>query len=108
LKLAAAVVSLMLFVAAQRVQTRPMVDFSLFRRRMFLGASVAMLGFASSAQVMMTYQPHAWGDERQAAIMSRCRAPLGWTGTIGGELRLRPGAKNAPRRHMRQHLACPR
>ena len=57
LKLAAAVVSLMLFVAAERVQTRPMVDFSLFRRRTFLGASVAMLGFASSAQVMMTYLP---------------------------------------------------
>jgi MFS family permease len=47
----------MLFVAAERVQTRPMVDFSLFRRRTFLGASVAMVGFASSAQVMMTYLP---------------------------------------------------
>ena len=56
-KLAAAVVALMLFVVAERVQTRPMVDFSLFRRRTFLGASVAMLGFASSAQVMMTYLP---------------------------------------------------
>jgi EmrB/QacA subfamily drug resistance transporter len=57
LKLVAAIVSLMLFVAAERVQTRPMVDFSLFRRRTFLGASVAMLGFAASAQVMMTYLP---------------------------------------------------
>jgi EmrB/QacA subfamily drug resistance transporter len=57
LKLAAAVVAFVLFVAAERVQTRPMVDFSLFRRRTFLGASVAMLGFASSAQVMMTYLP---------------------------------------------------
>jgi MFS family permease len=57
LRLAAAVVSLMLFVAAERVQMRPMVDFSLFRRRTFLGASVAMLGLASSAQVMTTYLP---------------------------------------------------
>jgi Na+/melibiose symporter-like transporter len=40
-----------------RAQMRPMVDFSLFRRRTFLGASVAILGFASSAQVLMTYLP---------------------------------------------------
>ena len=57
LKLAAAAVLFTLFVAAERLQARPMVDFSLFRRRTFLGASVAMLGFASSAQVMMTYLP---------------------------------------------------
>ena len=56
-KLAAAIALFILFVAAERAQTRPMVDFSLFRRRTFLGASVAMLGFASSAQVMMTYLP---------------------------------------------------
>jgi len=57
LKLAAAIALFILFVVAERAQTRPMVDFSLFRRRTFLGASVAMLGFASSAQVMMTYLP---------------------------------------------------
>jgi EmrB/QacA subfamily drug resistance transporter len=57
LKLSAAVALLILFVAVERAQTRPMVDFSLFRRRTFLGASVAMLGFASSAQIMMTYLP---------------------------------------------------
>ena len=57
LKLAAALVSFTLFAAAECVQTRPLVDFSLFRRRTFLGASVAVLGFASSAQVMMTYLP---------------------------------------------------
>ena len=34
-----------------------MVDFALFRKRTFLGASFAMLGFAASAQVMMTYLP---------------------------------------------------
>ncbi len=34
-----------------------MVDFALFRKRTFLGACFAMLGFAASAQVMMTYLP---------------------------------------------------
>ncbi len=34
-----------------------MVDFALFRKRTFLGAAFAMLGFASAAQVMMTYLP---------------------------------------------------
>ena len=57
LKLAAAIALFILFVVAERAQMRPMVDFSLFRRRTFLGASVAMLGFASSGQVMMTYLP---------------------------------------------------
>jgi EmrB/QacA subfamily drug resistance transporter len=57
LKLAAAAALLILFVVAERVQKRPMVDFALFRKRTFLGSSVAMLGFASSAQVMMTYLP---------------------------------------------------
>jgi MFS family permease len=33
------------------------VDFTLFRKHTFLGASFAMLGFASAAQVMMTYLP---------------------------------------------------
>src|SRR5258708_12387597 len=56
-KLAAAAALLVLFVVAERLQKRPMVDFTLFRKRTFLGSSVAMLGFASSAQVMMTYLP---------------------------------------------------
>ncbi len=47
----------MLFVAAELIQKRPMVDFGLFRKRTFLGAAFAMLGFASAAQVMMTYLP---------------------------------------------------
>jgi predicted MFS family arabinose efflux permease len=45
------------FVAAELIQQRPMVDFALFRKRTFLGACFAMLGFAASAQVMMTYLP---------------------------------------------------
>jgi hypothetical protein len=58
-----------------------------------------MQGFrsAGSAQCSLSSLYLAWGDERHAAIMSRRRAPLGCTGTIGGELRLRPGAKNEPR-----------
>lgn len=45
------------FVFAELLQKRPMVDFSLFRKPTFLGSSVAMFGYASSAQVMMTYLP---------------------------------------------------
>jgi EmrB/QacA subfamily drug resistance transporter len=56
-KLVASAVLFALFVAAERIQKRPMVDFALFRKRTFLGASFAMLGFAASAQVMMTYLP---------------------------------------------------
>ena len=48
---------LVAYVAAELAQERPMVDFSLFRRRTFLGSSIAMVGFAASAQVMMTYLP---------------------------------------------------
>jgi MFS family permease len=51
------VILFVLFVAAELIQKRPMVDFALFRKRTFLGASFAMLGFASAAQVMMTYLP---------------------------------------------------
>jgi EmrB/QacA subfamily drug resistance transporter len=56
-KLGAAVILFLLFVLAERLQKRPMVDFSLFRRPTFLGASFAMLGYAAAAQVMMTYLP---------------------------------------------------
>ena len=56
-KLLASVILFALFVAAELIQKRPMVDFALFRKRTFLGASFAMLGFASAAQVMMTYLP---------------------------------------------------
>jgi EmrB/QacA subfamily drug resistance transporter len=56
-KLSGSAVLFALFVAAELIQERPMVDFSLFRKRTFLGASFAMLGFAAAAQVMMTYLP---------------------------------------------------
>ena len=57
LKLLASLFLIALFVAAELIQKRPMVDFGLFRKRTFLGAAFAMVGFASSAQVMMTYLP---------------------------------------------------
>ena len=56
-KLLASLFLIALFVAAELIQKRPMVDFALFRKRTFLGAAFAMLGFASAAQVMMTYLP---------------------------------------------------
>lgn len=56
-KLATAGILLAIYVMAELVQKRPMVDFRLFRKRTFLGSSFAMLGFASAAQVMMTYLP---------------------------------------------------
>jgi EmrB/QacA subfamily drug resistance transporter len=56
-KLAAAGILLVIYVIAELIQKRPMVDFGLFRKRTFLGTSFAMLGFASAAQVMMTYLP---------------------------------------------------
>jgi Major Facilitator Superfamily len=46
-KLLASAVLLALFVAAELMQDRPMADFALFRKRTFLGASFAMLGFAT-------------------------------------------------------------
>jgi EmrB/QacA subfamily drug resistance transporter len=57
LRLSVAAALVILFIVAERVQRRPMIDFSLFRKSTFLGASVAMFGFACSAQVMLTYLP---------------------------------------------------
>jgi EmrB/QacA subfamily drug resistance transporter len=57
IKLIAAAALLTAYVVAELAQKRPMVDFGLFRKRTFLGSSFAMLGFASAAQVMMTYLP---------------------------------------------------
>ncbi len=45
------------FIAAERRQAWPMVDLAPFRRPTFVGSTVAMLGYAASAQVMMTFLP---------------------------------------------------
>ena len=56
-RFAGSVGALALFVMVELMQKRPMIDFSLFRKQTFLGGAVAMVGFASAAQVMMTYLP---------------------------------------------------
>lgn len=56
-KIALAVVLLTSFVLAESLQKRPMVDLKLFRNPTFIGGNIAMIGFASTAQVMMTYLP---------------------------------------------------
>nr|WP_258002232.1 MFS transporter [Burkholderia sp. WAC0059] len=49
------------FVAVERVKARlgshPMIDLALFRRPRFVAAVLAMFGYASCAQVMMTFLP---------------------------------------------------
>ena len=57
IKLAVGVILLVLFVFAERRHPRPMIDLALFRQSAFVGAAVAMLGYAASAQVMMTFLP---------------------------------------------------
>ncbi len=45
------------FIVVELVQQRPMVDLGLFKRRDFVGAAFAMLGYAGGAQVMIFYLP---------------------------------------------------
>ncbi|MGK8208251.1 MFS transporter [Burkholderia cenocepacia] len=45
------------FVGAERWQARPMIDLALFRQPRFVGAVLAMFGYAACAQVMMTFLP---------------------------------------------------
>lgn len=51
------VLLLVAFVAVERMQTRPMVDFGLFRSGNFVGSAFAMIGYAGGAQVMIFYLP---------------------------------------------------
>jgi Na+/melibiose symporter-like transporter len=50
-------VSLAAFVIVELRQRRPMVEFGLFRRRTFVGAVLAMIGYGASAQVMIFFLP---------------------------------------------------
>ena len=68
-KLAVGVALLVVFIVAERAQRRPMVDLSLFRRSTVVGAAVAMLGFAASAQVMLTFLPLCLQDMFGASPM---------------------------------------
>jgi EmrB/QacA subfamily drug resistance transporter len=56
-RLAAATLFFVAFVVVELRQARPMVDFSLFRRRTFVGAVLAMIGYGASAQVMVFFLP---------------------------------------------------
>jgi EmrB/QacA subfamily drug resistance transporter len=56
-KLIASLVLFLGFLLAEKMQKRPMMDLTLFRKRTFIGSCVAMFGFAASAQVMITYLP---------------------------------------------------
>jgi hypothetical protein len=70
IRLAAAFVFLAAFVIVELRQDRPMVEFGLFRRRTFLGAVLAMIGYGASAQVMIFFLPlyleNAYGFEATA------------------------------------------
>jgi EmrB/QacA subfamily drug resistance transporter len=45
------------FVILELRQARPMVDFTLFKRRTFVGSVLAMMGYGASAQVMVFFLP---------------------------------------------------
>jgi EmrB/QacA subfamily drug resistance transporter len=57
LRLVLSTASLMAFVIVEKRHPRPMVDFALFKRRTFVGAVVAMIGYGASAQVMVFFLP---------------------------------------------------
>jgi EmrB/QacA subfamily drug resistance transporter len=56
-KLSVGAILLAVFVLAERAHPRPMIDLSIFQDRTVVGAAIAMLGYAASAQVMMTLLP---------------------------------------------------
>lgn len=57
LRIIGGLVFLAIFMFVENKQVRPMVDFSLFKSRNFVGSSFAMLGYAGGAQVMLFYLP---------------------------------------------------
>ena len=56
-KLGMGVALLIAFGIVETLQARPMIDLALFRSRTVVGAAIAMLGYAATAQVMMTILP---------------------------------------------------
>jgi EmrB/QacA subfamily drug resistance transporter len=83
------------FVFAERLHPRPMIDLSLFRDRTVVGAALAMLGYAATAQVMMTILPlylqDAFGHTPAIAglAMIPFALPLLIGPSIGGKLSAR-------------------
>lgn len=70
---AASATLLLAFVLVERVRHHAMVDLTLFRQPRFVGAVLAMFGYAACAQVMMTFLPlylqNAFGLSAVAAGM---------------------------------------
>jgi EmrB/QacA subfamily drug resistance transporter len=66
-----AAIFFLLFVAVEKFQARPMVDFSFFRRPTYLGANIAQFSFAAGLLTMLTFMPiyfqHALGLSPRAA-----------------------------------------
>ncbi len=91
-KLAVGGALIVAFIFAERLHPRPMVDLALFRDRSFVGATISMLGYAASAQVMMTILPlylqDAFGHSpaRAGIEMIPFALPLLIGPTIGGKL----------------------
>jgi EmrB/QacA subfamily drug resistance transporter len=91
-KIVLGVVLLVGFVFAERRHSRPMIDLALFGDRSFVGAAVAMLGYAAAAQVMMTILPlylqDAFGHSPAMAglAMLPFAMPLLIGPSIGGKL----------------------
>jgi EmrB/QacA subfamily drug resistance transporter len=54
---AGAVLFLGLFILAEALQARPMLDFSFFYRPTYLGANIAQFAFAAGLLTMLTYMP---------------------------------------------------
>jgi EmrB/QacA subfamily drug resistance transporter len=69
-----AVIFFLLFIVVERLQARPMVDFSFFRRPTYLGANIAQFSFAAGLLTMLTFMPiyfqHALGlSPRSAGLL---------------------------------------
>jgi MFS family permease len=94
-KLGAGISLLYLFFLVERRQSRPMIDLDLFRNSSFLGACAAMLGYAASAQVMVTYLPlylqnaFHFGPASTGLAMLAYAIPLLVFPTVGAKLAAR-------------------
>jgi EmrB/QacA subfamily drug resistance transporter len=77
---AGAVLFLAAFIVAENKQSRPMIDFQLFRDGSFRGAVFAMIGYGATAQVMVFYLPlylqNAYGFNPLVAGLAMLPFPL--------------------------------
>jgi EmrB/QacA subfamily drug resistance transporter len=95
LKLAIGTALLVAFVFAERLHPRPMIDLTIFRDKIVVGAAIAQIGYAAAAQVMMTILPlylqDAFGHSPATAglAMIPFALPLLIGPSIGGRLALR-------------------